>query len=95
MKLSLITLVFAIGDFSIKRVLNKDKKIKSKYNTYKYKGLPPGPICIPSINSIDAVLNAANHNYIFYVCKEDFQDIIISLKHINNILKMRVNIKRH
>ena len=66
------TLVFAIGDFSIKRVLNKDKKIKSKYNTYKYKGLPPGPICIPSINSIDAVLNAANHNYIFMCAKEDF-----------------------
>ena len=50
----------------------KDKKIKSKYNTYKYKGLPPGPICIPSINSIDAVLNAANHNYIFMCAKEDF-----------------------
>ena len=66
------TLVFAIGDFSIKRVLNKDKKINSKYNTYKYKGLPPGPICIPSINSIDAVLNAANHNYIFMCAKEDF-----------------------
>jgi UPF0755 protein len=66
------TLVFALGDFSIKRVLNKDKKIKSKYNTYKYKGLPPGPICIPSINSIDAVLNAASHNYIFMCAKEDF-----------------------
>ena len=66
------TLVFAIGDFSIKRVLNKDKKIKSKYNTYKYKGLPPGPICIPSINSIDAVLNAESHNYIFMCAKEDF-----------------------
>ncbi len=66
------TLVFALGDFTIKRVLNKDKKIKSKYNTYKYKGLPPGPICIPSINSIDAVLNAASHNYIFMCAKEDF-----------------------
>ena len=66
------TLVFALGDFSIKRVLNKDKKIKSKYNTYKYKGLPPGPICIPSINSIDAVLKAASHNYIFMCAKEDF-----------------------
>ena len=66
------TLVFALGDFSIKRVLNKDKKIESKYNTYKYKGLPPGPICIPSINSIDAVLNAESHNYIFMCAKEDF-----------------------
>lgn len=66
------TLVFAIGDFSIQRVLNKDKKIDSPYNTYKYKGLPPGPICIPSINSIDAVLNASSHDYIFMCAKADF-----------------------
>jgi len=66
------TLVFAIGDFSIKRVLNKDKKIDSPYNTYKHKGLPPGPICIPSINSIDAVLNASSHDYIFMCAKADF-----------------------
>ena len=50
------TLIFALEDFNINRVLNKDKKVNSPYNTYKYKGLPPGPICIPSINSIDAVL---------------------------------------
>ena len=85
------TLVFAIGDFSIKRVLNKDKKINSKYNTYKYKGLPPGPICIPSINSIDAVLNAANHNYIFMCAKEDFSGYHNFAKtykqHLKNALK--------
>ena len=66
------TLIFAIGDFTIKRVLNKDKKVDSPFNTYKYKGLPPGPICIPSINSIDAVLNASDHKYIFMCAKEDF-----------------------
>ena len=66
------TLIFALGDFTIKRVLNKDKKVKSPYNTYKYKGLPPGPICIPSINAIDAVLNASEHKYIFMCAKEDF-----------------------
>ena len=66
------TLIFAIGDFDIKRVLNKDKKIDSPYNTYLNKGLPPGPICIPSINSIDAVLNHENHDYIFMCAKEDF-----------------------
>jgi UPF0755 protein len=66
------TLIFAIGDFTIKRVLNKDKKVKSPYNTYKNKGLPPGPICIPSINAIDAVLNASEHKYIFMCAKEDF-----------------------
>jgi UPF0755 protein len=66
------TLIFALKDFSINRVLNKDKKVNSPYNTYKYKGLPPGPICIPSINSIDAVLNASDHDYIFMCAKEDF-----------------------
>jgi len=66
------TLIFAIGDFNIKRVLNKDKKVKSPYNTYKNNGLPPGPICIPSVNAIDAVLNASKHKYIFMCAKEDF-----------------------
>ena len=66
------TLVFAFGDFSIKRVLNKDKKIKSKYNTYKYKGLPIGPISIPSIRAIDAVLNYQKHEYLYMCAKEDF-----------------------
>ncbi len=66
------TLIFALGDFTINRVLNKDKKVDSPYNTYIHKGLPPGPICIPSINSIDAVLNASEHKYIFMCAKEDF-----------------------
>lgn len=66
------TLIFAAGDFSIRRVLNVHKEIDSPYNTYKHKGLPPGPICIPSISTIDAVLNAEDHNYIFFCAKEDF-----------------------
>ena len=66
------TLIFALQDFNINRVLNKDKKVDSPYNTYKFKGLPPGPICIPSINSIDAVLNFEKHDYIFMCAKEDF-----------------------
>ena len=66
------TLIFALGDFTIKRVLNKDKKVDSPYNTYIHKGLPPGPICIPSINAVDAVLNASEHEYIFMCAKEDF-----------------------
>lgn len=66
------TLVFALGDFSIKRILNKDKEIDSPYNTYMYRGLPPGPINMPSITAIDAVLNAEKHNYLYFVAREDF-----------------------
>ncbi len=66
------TLVYAIGDFSIKRVLNIYKTIDSPYNTYKYTGLPPGPICLPSIASIDAVLNYHEHKYMYFCAREDF-----------------------
>lgn len=66
------TLIFAAGDFSIRRVLNHHKEIESPFNTYKYTGVPPGPICVPSISSIDAVLDFENHNYIFFCAKDDF-----------------------
>lgn len=66
------TVKYAIGDFSIKRVLNKHLKIDSPYNTYKYAGLPPGPICFPSIKTIDAVLNYEHHNYLYMCAKADF-----------------------
>lgn len=66
------TLIYAIGDFTIRRVLNKHKEVESPYNTYMHKGLPPGPICLPEISSIDAVLNRVDHSYIFFCAKEDF-----------------------
>ncbi len=66
------TLIFAVGDFTIQRVLDVHKNIDSKYNTYKYNGLPPGPICIPSISAIDAVLNYQHHAYFYFCAKEDF-----------------------
>ena len=66
------TLVFAVGDFGLKRVLNVHKEVESPYNTYKYPGLPPGPICIPSLASINAVLNAEKHNYYYFCAKDDF-----------------------
>lgn len=66
------TVIFAIGDFSIKRVLKKHLQMDSPYNTYKNKGLPPGPIYLASPSTIDAVLNYKTHNYIYFCAKEDF-----------------------
>jgi UPF0755 protein len=66
------TLIFSKGDFTIRRVLNEDKKVDSPYNTYQRKGLPPGPINMPPLAWIDAVLNYDDHNYIFMCAKEDF-----------------------
>ena len=66
------TLIFALGDFTIKRVLNKDKEVDSPYNTYLYAGLPPGPIRMPNITSIKSVLNYESHDYIYFCAKEDF-----------------------
>ncbi len=66
------TLVFAVGDFTLKRVLNEHKEVNSPYNTYTHTGLPPGPINMPRIAIIDAVLEYANHNYIYMCAREDF-----------------------
>ena len=66
------TLKFALGDFSLERILNEDKKIDSPYNTYKFKGLPPGPISIPSVSAIDGVLQYEKHNYLYFCAKADF-----------------------
>ncbi|MCF8217544.1 MAG: endolytic transglycosylase MltG [Bacteroidales bacterium] len=65
------TLKYAIDDWSIRRVLNKHKTIDSPYNTYKYAGLPPGPICMPEPKTIDQVLNFENHNYFYFVASVD------------------------
>ena len=66
------TLVFAVGDFTLKRVLDIHKAVDSPYNTYKYAGLPPGPIYMPEIASIDAVLNHDKNDYLYMCAKEDF-----------------------
>ena len=65
------TLIFAAGDFTIQRVRSGDKEINSPYNTYTNKGLPPGPICLPYTQSIDAVLNYTKHNCLFFCAKPD------------------------
>ena len=92
------TLVFACGDFAIKRVLNVHKQIDSPYNTYKYKGLPPGPICVPSSSSIDAVLNFQKHKYIYFCAKEDlsgYHNFAVTLsQHIANANKFHNELNR-
>ena len=66
------TIKFALGDFTIKRILNEQLTTDSPYNTYKNIGLPPGPINFPEISSLEAVLNAPPHNYFYFCAKEDF-----------------------
>jgi UPF0755 protein len=67
------TVIYALkrksGDYNqiIKRVLYADLELDSPYNTYKYAGIPPGPITMPDISSIDAVLNPEKHNYYYFV----------------------------
>jgi UPF0755 protein len=66
------TLIFAQQDFDIRRVRHGDRDIDSPYNTYKYAGLPPGPINMPPTAYIDAVLKAESHKYLYFCAREDF-----------------------
>lgn len=66
------TVKFATGDFGLRRILAKHLATESPYNTYRVIGLPPGPIRVPAGATIDAVLNAPKHDYIYMCAKEDF-----------------------
>jgi UPF0755 protein len=66
------TVKYALGDFERQRILKTDTYINSPYNTYIHDGLPPGPIAIPIIKAIDAVLQYEKHDYIYFCAKEDF-----------------------
>lgn len=102
------TVIYAIkkksGDFDqvIKRVLHADLVIDSPYNTYKYAGLPPGPITMPDISSIDAVLNAEKHDYLYFCASPDkpgyhafasnyTQHMINARKYANWVNKLGIN----
>lgn len=74
------TVVFSTGDFNIQRVLYSHLEIDSPYNTYKYAGLPPGPICMPSLASLEAVINAENHEYMFFCAKADNSGVHVFAK---------------
>jgi UPF0755 protein len=90
---------FAVGNFNIKRILNKHLEFDSPYNTYKNSGLPPGPICIPSISSIDAVLNHEKHSYLYLCAKDDFSGYHAFAKtliqHNQNAAKYRAALNRN
>lgn len=66
------TVKYALQDFELKRVLRKHLKFKSPHNTYVNRGLPPSPICIPSIAAIDAVLNYEKHSYLYFCARPEF-----------------------
>lgn len=66
------TVKFAMKDFDLKRIYHKHLTFVSPYNTYLNSGLPPGPICTPSIKTIDAVLDSPETDYLFFVARSDF-----------------------
>lgn len=66
------TVKYALGEFELRRILYVHLQADSPYNTYKYAGLPPGPIRIPSISAIESVLTPTKHSYIYMCAKEDF-----------------------
>lgn len=85
------TVRFAVGDFSIQRVRKEHLRTDSPYNTYRYAGLPPGPICTTSVKTIDAILESDPHKYIYMCAKPDFSgyhDFATTYEeHIANALK--------
>ena len=66
------TVIYAVGDPTLRRVLNRHLETDSPYNTYRYAGLPPGPITMPPVAAIDAVLNYERHDYLYFCARDSF-----------------------
>ena len=92
------TVKFAIGDFTLRRILFEHLEVDSPYNTYKHTGLPPGPLRIPSIKGLEGVLNHMKHKYMYMCAKEDFSgrhNFAISLaEHNRNANRYRAELNR-
>jgi UPF0755 protein len=65
------TVKYAMGDFALKRILHKHLTYRSPFNTYINRGLPPAPICVPSVTAIDAVLNFDKHDYLYFCARPE------------------------
>ena len=92
------TVKFSLHEFGLKRILFKHLEVDSPYNTYKYAGLPPGPIRIPSYQGLESVLNYTKHNYIYMCAKEDFSGThnfaVTSAQHAANARKYQQALNR-
>ncbi len=88
------TVVYALGDFTLQRVLYKHLTTDSPYNTYMNAGLPPGPICMPSMSSLEAVINAENHNYKFFCARPDNSGIHVFAETYQEHLKNADNFSK-
>lgn len=87
------TVKFAVGDFTIKRILTVHLKTDSPYNTYLHYGLPPSVISMPTIQAIDAVLNSTDHKYLYFCASPEFDGSHVFAKtlreHNNNAIRYR------
>lgn len=81
------TLKFAVKNFELKRIAGEILQVESPYNTYKYPGLPPGPICTPSKKTIDAVLNPAKTNFMFFVANSNLNGHLFSVTFEEHVKK--------
>ena len=92
------TVKFSLQEFGLKRILFRHLEVDSPYNTYKYAGLPPGPIRVPSYQGLESVLNYTKHNYIYMCAKEDFSGThnfaVTSAQHAANARKYQQALNR-
>lgn len=80
------TVIYAVGDYSIRRVTQEYLEYNSPFNTYIHEGLPPGPICIPYTHSMDAVLNYQLHNFLYFCARDDFSGYHVFAKNLSEHL---------